>query len=112
MKRRKATSETQLTDLRMCARGPVKKEVASPMCQLQLHKQLVTRVTEDSAGPAMLITILVIVSLASPTNSACHRLREDWLAGIAQRTQLRETWARLLGQVAVQYGSAGAECWD
>ena len=64
-------------NLRMCAQRTVKKEMAIPMCQLQLHKQLVTRVTEDSAGPAMLITILLIVSLTSPTNSACHRLRGD-----------------------------------
>ena len=64
MKRRKETSDTQLTNLRMCARGPVKIVRALPVCQLQVHKQLVTRVTEDSAGPAMLITILLIVSLA------------------------------------------------
>ena len=76
MKRRKETSDTQLINLRVCARGPVKQEMALSMCQLQLHKQLVTRVTEDSAGPAMLITILLIVSLALPVNSACHRLRE------------------------------------
>ena len=77
MKRRKETSDTLLTNLRMCAQRPVKRDMALPMCQLQLHKQLVTRVTEDSAGPAMLITILLVVSLASPTNSACYRLRED-----------------------------------